>query len=564
MTRRKYKSSVTTLKKTPTGITGLDDITGGGLPARRSTLLVGPSGAGKTVLAMQFILHGAAHGGEPGVYASFEENPEELAVDFGSFDHSLSNLVAEKKLAIDHIEVPVDSSLVTGDYSMDGLLLRLASAIDSVGAKRVALDGVGALFRGLENEAIVRTSLEQLFRSLKDRGVTAIVTATTEDEFAEHGLGRTLSDCIILLGQRITDNLATRYIRVAKYRGSGHGVDEFPFVITKSGISVEPVTSVLMDYAASTEVISSGIKGLDLMLGQKGYYRGSSVLISGQPGTGKTSLGAHFAVESCRRGERCLYFALEESGSQLSRNMRSIGMDLQKWISKGQLQVHPMRPSSFGLESHLLNMQEVITGFDPGSVVVDPLTSLPSAGTLVQVRSMLSRLIYFLKVKGITAVFTALTDAASGIESGVNVSSLMDTWIRLENIECNGEMNRLLYVLKSRGMNHSNQVREFVLTKRGVDLVEVYVSGEGVKVGSARLAQEAHDRLLKSERRTLEEQKRKQFENIKKKIEGQIAELQSQIELARLEMESSLRESRGAEERLKLEKGAVARRRRSA
>jgi circadian clock protein KaiC len=557
--RRRSKSSLVALKKAPTGIAGLDDITGGGLPVRRTTLVVGPSGAGKTVLAMQFILYGITECGEPGVYVSFEENVDELAVDFKSLGYDIKALSAAKRMIIDHVEVPLDSSLITGDYSLEGLLLRLASDIDAVGAKRVVLDGVGALFRGLQNHAAIRSFLDHLFRSLKERGVTTIVTTTTEDEFAEQGLGRTLGDCIILLGQRIADNLSTRYLRVAKYRGSSHGADEFPFLISKSGISVEPITSVLLDYPASGEVVSSGIPKLDVMLGGKGYYRGSSVLVSGEPGTGKTSLAGHFAVESCRRGGRCLYLALEESGSQLIRNMRSIGLDLEPWVSSGNLRVQPMRPSSHGLETHLVTTREIISDFDPQSVVVDPLTSLAAIGTLTQVRSMLARLVYFLKAKGITACFTSLTSSDVSADTGAGISSLMDAWIELKNVESNGERNRTIHVLKSRGVAHSNQMREFVLSERGVDIVQVYVNGEGVKVGSARVAHEARDRALKMKRQVEIEHSKSHFENMKRRIEAQIAELQSQIELARLEMEARLGESRDEEEALETERKAVGR-----
>lgn len=559
VSRRKTKSAYAGLKKAGTGIAGLDEITQGGLPARRTIMVVGPSGAGKTVLAMQFILYGVTGCDEPGVYMSFEEGFDELAVDFKSMGYDLNTLVSEKRMIIDHVEVPVDSSMVTGDYSLDGLLLRLASAIDAVGARRVALDGLGALFRGFANQAVIRNSLDQLFRSLKERGVTTIVTATAEDEFAEHGLGRSLSDCVILLSQRIADNLSTRYLRVVKYRGSGHGADEFPFLISNSGIRLEPITSVLLDYAASEEADSSGIPKLDVMLGGKGYYRGSSVLISGEPGTGKTSLAAHFAVECCRRGEQCLYFALEESGNQITRNMRSIGLDLEPWVSKGNLKIQTMRPSGYGLETHLVTMRELIIDSEPHSVVVDPLSSLPSIGTVTQVRSMLARLTYFLKVKGITGVFTSLTSQSDSPETGMSISSLMDTWIQLRNVESNGETNRLIHVLKSRGMGHSNQVREFVLTSRGADIIEVYVSGEGVKVGSARVAQEVRDRSLRTRRKVEIELTRSQFESTKRRIEAQLAELQGQLELARLEMEAKLKESRDEEELLKAERKAIER-----
>jgi circadian clock protein KaiC len=484
-----------TLPKAPTGIAGLDDITGGGLPRGRPTLVCGGPGCGKTLLAAEFLIRGATQFGEPGAFVSFEETGEELAQNVRSLGFDLEALVEDKKLALDYVRVEPAEIIEAGEYDFEGLFLRLGLAIDSVGAKRIVLDTIESLFGGFTNQALLRSELRRLFRYLKDRGVTALITGERgEGSLTRQGLEEYVSDCVILLDHRVTDQLSTRRMRIVKYRGSTHGTNEYPFLIDERGISVLPVTGLTLDHTVSDERVSSGIPRLDTMLGGKGYYRGSSILVSGTAGTGKTSIAAHFARETARRGERVLLLAFEESPSQLVRNMRSIGVELQPLVNKGLIRIHASRPTLFGLEMHLVQIHKMIAEFEPSAVIVDPISNLIDSGTQQDARSMLLRLVDFLKAKRITALFTHLTSGAAAREAtDVGISSLVDTWLLLRDIELAGERNRGLYVLKSRGMPHSNQIREFLITPEGVQLEDVYVGPEGVLTGSMRAAQEARD-----------------------------------------------------------------------
>ena len=462
------------LTKCPTGITGLDEITGGGLPAGRPTLLCGTAGAGKTMLAIEFLVRGATEFNEPGVFMSFEENAAELTANVRSLGFDLEQLAKRKKIALDHVRIERSEIAETGEYDLEGLFVRLGFAIDTIGAKRVVLDTLEALFSGLPNHAILRAELRRLFRWLKDRGVTAIITGERgEHSLTRYGLEEYVADCVIVLDHRINDQISTRRLRVVKYRGSAHGTNEYPFLIGEHGISVMPTTSLKLDHEASSERVSTGIARLDGMLGGAGFFRGSSVLVSGAPGTGKSSIGAAFLDAACRRGERALLFAYEESPAQIMRNMRSIGIDLAPWVKKGLLHIHSARPSLHGLEQHLVAMHDAVLGVRPSVVVTDPISNLTSERE-ANVTPMLIRLIDFIKTQGITALFTTLTGGGGAPKeaSGVGVSSLMDTWLLLRNIETNGERNRMLLVLKSRGMAHSNQMREFILSDQGIDLIE--------------------------------------------------------------------------------------------
>ena len=491
------------LPKAPTGIGGLDEITSGGLPRGRPTLVCGSAGCGKTLLAMEFLVRGATEFGEPGVFVAFEETPEELSENVRSLGFDLDTLVERKQLLVDHVRVERSEIEETGEYDLEGLFIRLGHAIDSIGAKRVVLDTLEVLFGGLSNVSILRSELRRLFRWLKDKGVTAIITGERGDgTLTRHGLEEYVSDCVIVLDHRVNDQLSTRRIRIVKYRGTTHGTNEYPFLIDEDGISVLPITSLGLRHEASAERISTGVPRLDAMLGGMGVYRGSSVLISGTAGTGKTSLAAHFIDAACRRGERCLYLSFEESPSQMMRNMRSIGLDLAPLVKKGVLRFHATRPSEYGLEMHLATLHKLVKEFQPRVVVVDPITTfLNNAGTSREAEGMLTRLIDFLKSQQITGVFTSLTRGGNAIEaSQTSVSSLIDTWLLVRDIEVAGERNRGLYVLKSRGMAHSNQIREFVLTDRGIDLLDVRVGPEGVLIGSRRLAQEAREHAATAKR----------------------------------------------------------------
>jgi circadian clock protein KaiC len=476
------------LPKAPTGIPGLDEITIGGLPRGRPTLVCGAPGCGKTLLAMEFLVRGATEFGEPGVFVAFEETAEELAQNVRALGFDLDELVKEKKLLLDHVRIERSESEETGEYDLEGLFIRLGHAIDSIGAKRVAIDTLEVLFGGLSNQSILRSELRRLFQWLKSKGVTAVITGERGDgTLTRHGLEEYVSDCVIVLDHRVNDQLSTRRIRIVKYRGTTHGTNEYPFLIDEAGISVLPITSIGLQHESSEERISTGVKRLDEMLGGAGVYRGSSVLISGTAGTGKTSLAAHFVDAACRRGERCLYLSFEESTSQLLRNMRSIGLDLAQWVKKDLLRFHSTRPSAYGLEMHLATVHKLVREFAPRVVVVDPITSFLNAGSAEQAEGTLMRVIDFLKGAQITAVLTSLTRSGDASESSqATVSSLIDTWVLVRDIEIGGERIRGLYILKSRGMKHSNRVREFVLTDRGVELRDVEVPDRRQTSGTAR------------------------------------------------------------------------------
>jgi circadian clock protein KaiC len=480
------------LLKCPTGIQGLDEITGGGLPRGRPTLVCGSAGCGKTVLAMEFLVHGALMYDEPGLFVCFEERAEDLVQNFASLGFDLEALALQGKLMTDYVHVEPNQMEETGEFDLEGLFIRLGASIDAIGAKRVALDTIETLFSGFSNEAILRAELRRLFQWLKDRGVTAVITGERGDAtLTRYGLEEYVADCVIVLDNRITDEVITRRLRVLKYRGSAHGGNEYPFLIDADGISVLPMTSLGLQHAVSTERSSSGIPRLDALLGGQGFYRGSSVLISGTSGTGKSSMAAQLADAACRRGERCIYFAFEESPDQIMRNMSSIGLHLRRWVDAGLLYFHAARPTSAGLEMHLATMLKLIRKFNPSKVIVDPVSNFSSTGRLAPVKFMLVQLIDVLKTSQITGCFTCLTTGgAASDENTVEISSLMDTWLLLRDFETNGERNRGLYIMKSRGLAHSKQVREFLLTDHGVELVDVYSGPVGLFMGSARLEQD--------------------------------------------------------------------------
>jgi circadian clock protein KaiC len=469
---RRRASDSLSLPKAATGIAGLDAVTGGGLPRGRPTLVCGAAGCGKTLLAMEFLVRGASEQGEPGVFMAFEETPGELAQNVRSLGFDVDRLVAQKKILIDHVEIDRSEIEETGEYDLEALFIRLGYAIDSIGAKRVVLDTLEVLFASLGNEAILRAELRRLFRWLKDRGVTAIVTAERGDKtLTRHGLEEYVSDCVILLDHRVTDQIATRRLRIVKYRGTSHGTNEFPFLIDEDGIEVLPITGARLDHAAPSERISTGVPGLDEVLGGRGVYRGATILVSGTAGTGKSTLAAQIAEASCRRGERVLYFAFEESPDQITRNMRSVGIDVASPLRKGLLRLQAARPTLQGLEAHLTRIYREVRGFQPRLVVVDPITNLSRGGTEAAAEAMLMRLIDFLKSAQITTVMTTLTSGGGPREvSQAGISSIVDTWILLETVESGGERNRFLSVLKSRGMAHSNRVRAFELTENGIRL----------------------------------------------------------------------------------------------
>jgi circadian clock protein KaiC len=519
-----------TLPKCPTGIAGLDDVTGGGVPRGRPTLVCGNAGCGKTLLAIEFLVHGAMRFGEPGVFMAFEETEAELGQNVRSLGFDLAELADAGKLLLDHVRVEPSEIEETGEFDLEGLFVRLGHAIDSIGARRVVLDTIESLFGGLSNQAILRAEMRRLFRWLKDKGVTAVITGERgEGQLTRHGLEEYVSDCVIVLDHRVSEQVSTRRLRVVKYRGTAHGTNEYPFVIDERGVSVLPVTSLGLVHEVSEQRVATGVPGLDAMLGGRGYYRGSSVLVSGTAGVGKTSLAAYFADASCRSGERVLYLAFEESESQMIRNLRSVGLDLRPWLKKGLLAFQASRPTAWGLELHLLKVHKLVEEFAPSAVVVDPISNLISAGTAGDAHVMVLRLIDFLKGHGVTTLMTSLTSTGRDLEATeLGLSSLIDTWILLRDIELGGERNRGLYVLKSRGMAHSNQIREFLLTNHGIELLDVYTGPEGVLTGSARVSQEAQERAKAVARREEAGRRQRELDRRRHALEAQIAALRAE------------------------------------
>jgi len=547
------------LLKSPTGILGFDEITNGGLPQGRTTLVCGSTGSGKTLFAMEFLVRGATEFNEPGVFVSFEETEEELKKNVASLGFDLEDLVARGQLFMDYVSIEPSDVEETGEFDLDGLFIRLGDAIDRVGAKRVVLDTLEALFVGLPNPTILRAEIRRLFRYLKSKGVTAVATAEQGDgSLTRHGLEEYVSDCVIQLDNRVTDQTAIRRLRVVKYRGSRHGTNEYPFLIEQDGISVLPITSMGLDYEAPSEQIQSGLPRLDTMLGG-GFFRGSGVLVSGTAGTGKTSIAAHFADETCRRGERCLYFAFEESRKQIMRNMGSIGVDLAPWEQKGLLRFHNVRPSVYVLEMHLVMMHKLIREFKPGVVIIDPISNLLTIGKPPEVKSVLTRLIDFMKMDSITALFTSLLTGGSLEETEVGVSSLMDTWIMLRDMETNGERNRGLYIFKSRGTPHSNQVREFLMTCNGIELLDVYTGPGGAMTGALRAAQEAKERAQALELQQEIQRMQRELARERQALEARIALLRSEFEAREDSLERSISQAQSRKDVLAEERMEIAR-----
>jgi circadian clock protein KaiC len=524
-------SELRTLPKSRTGISGLDEVTGGGLPRGRPTLVCGPAGCGKTLLAMEFLVHGITEFGEPGVFLAFEESAEDLTANVASLGFDLAQLEADGLLVIDHVSVVEGELEATGDWDLEGLFLRLGAAIDSVGAKRVVIDTIETLFGAFKDAAVVRAELRRLFGWLKQRGITAIITGERGDgTLTRFGIEEYVSDCVIVLDHRVTEQTSTRRLRVLKYRGSLHGTNEYPFLIGESGVSVLPITSLGLRHGVSTTRVSSGVTRLDAMLGDGGFYKGSTVLVHGTSGTGKSTLAAQFCDATCARGERALYFGFEESEAEIVRNMASVGIDLARWVDAGLLQFRCFRPSLLGLEAHLFAMQKFVGEFDPAVVIMDPVSDLLRIGTQVEVSAMLTRQVDFLKAKGVTAFFTSLNADADLAQPDQQMASLVDTWLLVKTLEGNGELNRVLYVLKARGMAHSNQIREFLLTNQGIELADVYVGPQGVLTGSARQAQEAQERSDGAARVEDLEQRRVNLAQRREAVEAQTADLWREFE----------------------------------
>ena len=515
------------LPKSPTGIKGFDEITGGGLPRGRPSLVCGPPGAGKSLFALQFLVNGVTDCGEPGVFLAFEESRAEVVANVGSLGFDLEGLQRDGRLVVDALTLE-PAAVETGEFDLEALMVRVAFLVDKVGAKRVAIDNVEALFATFGRPALVRSELRRLFRWLKDQELTAVVTGERgEGMLTRHGIEEYLSDCVVVLDDRVVQGVATRRLRVLKYRGSTHGRNEFPFLIGADGLEVLPITSLGLNQPVSSDRVSTGVVGLDEMLGVQGVFRGSSVLISGTSGTGKTTIAASFADASCRRGQTVLFFGFEESQAEIKRNMASVGLDVAGWVEQGLLHFHCERPTTFGLEDHLAMMQRLIQQFAPTLVVIDPVSSLARGVTPFDVSAMLMRQIYYLKSAGITAVMTVLSEESELAHRIQSISSLVDTWLEVVMLEAFGERNRGLYVLKSRGMGHSNQIREFLLSDSGVSLVPVVVGAGGVLTGSARVAAQSAERAAALGLTLESEELARALERRRESVEAHVAQLRA-------------------------------------
>lgn len=522
--------------KTPTGIDGLDDITEGGFPKGRPTLICGGAGCGKTLLSMQFLIKGITDYNENGVFMSFEEPSRDLSLNVRSLGFNLEKLKADKKLVVDYVRVERSEIEEAGEYDLDGLFVRLGHAIDTVKAKRVVLDTIESLFAGLDNQAILRAELRRLFHWLKEKGVTAIITGERgEATLTRQGLEEYVSDCVIILDHRVIQQVSTRRLRIIKYRGSTHGTNEYPFLIDEDGISVLPITSLKLNNEVSSEIVSTGVPGLDEMFLGGGFYRGSNILVSGTAGTAKTTIAAYFANQQCKKKEKTLYFAFEESPQQLIRNMKSIGIDLEQFVDKGLLQIHSSRPSLNGLELHLLTLRKLIREFQPTTVIIDPISNLITVGSEHEVRSMLVRLIDMLKLNNITALFTSLNKQNENFRPDLaedSVSSLVDTWLTVRDMEGIGERNRGIFIVKSRGMGHSNQVREFVITHKGIELLDVEVGPNGILTGTARKSNEVNKKVSQLKLQNELDRKDREILRKRKVLEANIAALKNEFESA--------------------------------
>lgn len=547
------------IRKSPTGIVGLDEITGGGLPTGRPTLICGGAGCGKTLMSMEFLVRGAMQFNEPGAYFAFEESAKELTENVRALGFDLDRLQRKKLLHVEYVHIDPAEVVEAGEFDLEGLFIRLASAVDRVGARRVALDTIESLFGGFTNQALLRAELRRLFRWLKDRELTAVITGERgEGSLTRQGLEEYVSDCVILLDHRVIDQISTRRLRIIKYRGTTHGTNEYPFLIDQDGIDVLPITSLRLDHGVSTQRVSTGVDELDSML-EGGVYRGTTVLISGTAGTGKSSMAAHFARAACDEGERCLYLAFEESPGQIKRNMRSIGIDLGAFENNGLLQFVAARPVLHGLESHLATIHKLVRTFKPRILIMDPISDLSAVGTERDAKSMMTRLIDYLKSQQITAVLTNLNQGGSVREqTDMGVSSIIDTWLLLRDIESGGERNRALYILKSRGTAHSNQIREFLLTSDGIRLLPAYIGPEGVLTGSARLTQETRERAELISRRQEAMRQQRALEGKRKALEAQMAALRSEFELVSHEAEVISARERERQEQHERDRRAMA------
>lgn len=531
----------TGIDKSLTGIEGFDDLTLGGLPTGRPSLICGSAGCGKTLFAVTFLVHGARDFDEPGVFVTFEERPDDIATNVASLGFDVSGLIAQGKLAMEHIAVDPSEVAEIGDFDLEGLFLRLELAIDAIGAKRVVLDTIESLFSAFTNQAVLRAEIRRLFDWLKGKGLTTVITAERGDgALTRQGLEEYVSDCVILLDHRVHNQISTRRMRIVKYRGTAHGTNEYPFLIDRDGFSVLPVSSLGLNHQVFDERISSGVPDLDAMLQGGGFHRGSSILVSGVAGSGKSSLSASFAYAAAERGEQALYFSFEESEQQIVRNMSSIGLNLSPHVGSSRIKFVSARPTFYSLEMHLAIMVREVQKCDAQVVVLDPISAFMESGDPLEVQAMLLRMVDFLKSRGITGIFTHLTHRQDGnVATDAGMSSLMDGWVLMLNREASGEFNRELYLLKARGTAHSNQVREFIMSGDGIKLLPPYLGETGALTGSARRVEEARARRAEIDRLAEVARRAREIEIRRKKALAQIEALQVELDANEAELSAA-------------------------
>ena len=464
--------SITKLPKSLTGIQGLDDITYGGIPQNRPTLLVGSIGTGKTIFAMEYIINGITMFNEPGVFMTFEEQTDELQINVTSMGYNLSKLIADNKIYLEHLHIDHREIQATGKYDIEGLFIRIEMAIEKVKAKRIVLDALDTLFIGLDSQ-ILRSEIKRLFFWLKEKKVTAIITSEVGDIFLTRlGFEEVVADCVIELNNRLNNQISTRRLRIVKYRGSYHSTNEYPFMIDHKGITIFPIISEAPQIIVSNERISSGIKQIDEMLDGRGFYVGSSILVSGSAGTGKSSIAASFIKDVCEKKGTALYCAFEEAPNQIKRNMASIGIFLEPYEKSGNLHFYYSRPTLQTLELHFIAIKKLIKQINPSVVILDPITNLMIENINSDIRTMLTRFVDYLKMEQITVLLTATLTVSSLelIQSNEGISSMVDTCIMIQEKNIIDSRRRTLYIMKSRGICNSKKEVEFIITSEGISI----------------------------------------------------------------------------------------------
>ena len=529
MTKGKVKSSSDIVS---TGVKGLDDVLGGGIPQGHAMLLVGKPGTGKSILSMEYLLHGIELHKENGVYISFEESEKQIISNAASFGWKFEEMVKKNKLAISYIDMQPEQMRTVGDYDLSALILRVKGAIKKVNARRVVIDGINNLLSTFDDERIIRSDLLRLIREIKEVNATIFITGERgHDSWSKMGFEEYLADGLMHLDNRTDGNYQTREIQVVKCRGINHYTGKSPFIINSEGMSIRPLITADFDYKVLKSRVSTGIADIDNMLGGKGLYRGSTVYITGPSGAGKTSISSSFANGACSRGERALFLAFEESSDQIIRNMKSIGLSLDKWVNEKLLYFYTARATTNSLEGHLDNIMTMVREVEPTCVVLDPISAFRPIANENETKLMLIRLNDYLRARKITTVFTALSsDGEYSEHADVQLSSIADTWIVVRIMDYKGERNNVMQLMKSRGMSHSRQMKEMYFTGNGLKLQNVYQGPEGVLTGAARIGQEKYEKL-KEARNVIEiDKNRKKIERKKSLLEASIEALKHEYE----------------------------------